>query len=44
MTVIELKAKAYDIMAQVQFLQNELQKLNQQIAEEASKEKKDGQE
>ena len=32
-----LKAKAYDIMAQIQYLQNELQKINQQIAEESNK-------
>lgn len=31
MTITELKARAYDIFAQIQFLQNELAKVNQEI-------------
>jgi len=34
----KLKARAYDILAQIDFLQRELQTLNQQIAEESQKE------
>jgi len=32
MTLIELKAKAYDILAQLEYLQNELKKVNEEIA------------
>lgn len=32
MTIVELKAKAYDLLAQIQFLQQELGKVNEQIA------------
>lgn len=35
MTVTELKAKAYDILAQIQYLQKELQKTNDDIAQAA---------
>jgi cell division protein FtsB len=33
----ELKAKAYDLLANIDFLQRELQKVNQQIAEISQK-------
>lgn len=33
MNLIELKASAYDLLAQIQHLQNELQKTNQAIAD-----------
>ena len=33
MNLTELKAKAYDILAQLEYLQKELQQVNQQIAE-----------
>ena len=32
MTLIELKAKAYDILAQLEYLQQELKKVNEEIA------------
>jgi len=34
MTLIELKAKAYDILAQIEYLQKQLQETNQAIGEE----------
>jgi hypothetical protein len=37
MTLIELKAQAYDILAQIEFLQKKLQETNQQIGEEMKK-------
>lgn len=44
-SLVELKAKAYDILGQIQFLQMELEKVNQAIAnfkeEEAPKEEKE---
>ena len=39
MNLTELKAQAYDILAQIEFLQKKLQKTNQQIGEELNKEK-----
>ena len=33
MNITELKAQAYDILAQIEFLQRKLQETNQQIAE-----------
>jgi uncharacterized protein involved in exopolysaccharide biosynthesis len=33
----ELKAKAYDLLAQLEYLQKQLQEVNQQIAEEMKK-------
>ena len=33
MDIKELKAKAYDVLANIDFLQRELQKINQQLAE-----------
>lgn len=38
MTLIELKAQAYDILAQIEYLQKQLQETNQAIAEEMKKE------
>lgn len=37
MNLVELKAQAYDLLAQIQYLQNELAKVNEQIAAEANK-------
>ena len=34
MNITELKAQAYDILAQIEFLQRKLQETNQQIAEQ----------
>ena len=39
MTIIELKAKAYDLLAQLEYTQKQLQEVNQKIAEELQKEK-----
>jgi uncharacterized protein involved in exopolysaccharide biosynthesis len=39
MTLIELKAQAYDCLAQIEYLQKQLQEINQKIAEELQKEK-----
>lgn len=41
MTMTELKAKAYDILANIQFLQQELNNLNEQIRIKAEEETKD---
>lgn len=38
MTLIELKAKAYDILSNLEYLQKQLQEVNQKIAEEIQKE------
>jgi hypothetical protein len=38
MTLIELKAQAYDILAQIEYLQKQLQETNQAIGEELKKE------
>lgn len=38
MNLTELKAKAYDLLAQIEYLQRELQLTNQQIAEESKNE------
>ena len=38
MNLTELKAQAYDTLAQIEFLQRKLQEINQQIAEELKKE------
>jgi hypothetical protein len=37
MTLIELKAQAYDILANLEYNQKQLQELNQKIAEEIEK-------
>jgi len=39
MTIVELKASAYDCLAQIEYLQKQLQEINQKIAEELQKEK-----
>jgi len=39
MTIIELKSKAYDIIAQIEYLQKQLQETNAKIGEEMQKEK-----
>ena len=39
MTLIELKAAAYDALAQIEYLQKQLQEINQKIGEEIQKEK-----
>lgn len=39
MTITELKAKAYDILSNLEYLQKQLQEVNQKIAEEMQKEK-----
>jgi hypothetical protein len=39
MTLVELKASAYDCLAQIEYLQKQLQEVNQKIAEELQKEK-----
>jgi hypothetical protein len=39
MTLVELKASAYDCLAQIEYLQKQLQEINQKIAEELQKEK-----
>ena len=39
MTLIELKAQAYDILSNLEYLQKQLQEVNQKIAEELQKEK-----
>jgi uncharacterized protein involved in exopolysaccharide biosynthesis len=33
-TITTLKAKAYDLLAQLEYIQKQLQEVNQQIAEE----------
>lgn len=38
MTLIELKSKAYDILAQIEFLQKKLQETNQAIGEKIKQE------
>ena len=39
MTLVELKAKAYDILAQIEYLQQELAKVNQKISNSLKEEK-----
>lgn len=39
MTLVELKAKAYDILSNLEYLQKQLQETNQAIGEELKKEK-----
>lgn len=41
MTLIELKAQAYDILAQIEFLQKKLQETNEGIGEQLKKEKEE---
>ena len=42
MTLTELKAQAYDILAQIEYLQKKLQETNQLIGEEINEQKSDG--
>lgn len=37
MNITELKAKAYDLLANLEYIQKQLQEVNQQIAEEMQK-------
>ena len=39
MTIVELKASAYDLLANIQHLEKQLQEVNQKINEELQKEK-----
>jgi len=39
MNIVDLKASAYDCLAQIEYLQKQLQEINQKIAEELQKEK-----
>jgi hypothetical protein len=39
MTLIELKASAYDCLAQIEYLQKQLQEINQKIAQKMQEEK-----
>lgn len=39
MNLVELKAQAYDILAQIEYLQKQLQETNAKIGEELQKEK-----
>ena len=41
MNLIELKAQAYDILAQIEYLQNKLKETNAKIGEELQKENKE---
>ena len=41
MTLIELKASAYDLLANLEYIQKQLQEVNQKIAEELQKEKQE---
>ena len=41
MTLIELKAQAYDILAQIEYLQKQLQETNAKIGEEMQKPKEE---
>jgi len=42
MDLITLKAQAYDILAQIEYLQKKLQETNELIGEKINKEKVDG--
>jgi len=37
MTLVEMKSAAYDCLAQIEYLQKQLQEINQKIAEELQK-------
>ena len=39
MTLVEMKAAAYDILSNLEYLQKQLQEVNQKIAEELQKDK-----
>jgi hypothetical protein len=40
LTITELKSRAYDLLANLEYLQKELQQVNQQIAEQMKNEQK----
>jgi hypothetical protein len=42
MTLIEMKASAYDLLAQIQFLESKLKETNQLIEQKINEEKADG--
>jgi len=42
MDLITLKAQAYDILAQIEYLQKQLQETNAKIGEEIQKQKEEG--
>ena len=44
MTLLELKAQAYDIIAQLEFLQAKLKETNDQIAQKVNEEQNDNSE
>ena len=39
MTLVELKAAAYDLIANLEYIQKQLEEINKKIAEELQKEK-----
>jgi len=41
MTLVEMKAAAYDLLANLEYIQKQLQEINQKIAEELKKEKEE---
>jgi len=41
MTLVEMKSMAYDCLAQIEYLQKQLQEINQKIAEELQKQKEE---
>ena len=41
MTLVEMKAAAYDLLANLEYIQKQLQEVNQKIAEELQKEKEE---
>jgi hypothetical protein len=41
MTLVELKAAAYDLLASIEYAQKQLQEVNQKIGEELQKENKE---
>lgn len=41
MNIIELKSHAYDLLAQIEYLQKQLQETNQKIAEAMQKQSED---
>jgi len=41
MSLVELKSSAYDCLAQIEYLQKQLQEINQKIGEELKKEKQE---
>lgn len=41
MTLVEMKAAAYDLLANLEYIQKQLQEVNQKISEELKKEKEE---